>query len=152
MPTYIYKGCIVKENRDGLLLQILQKTVPVLGCSGLIFACRVALRLLVGVCCWMLMLLVAYAVGCSCLYGRLFYFRNLATMSLAARSGAPGAPNCCAISSYPLSISWRLLPPGSRGRRALLTLLTVMPSATSCGTTSRLQTKLTKEMYCTFRR
>lgn len=94
MPTYIYKGCIVKENRDGLLQNVQQKTVPVLGCSGLIFACRVDLRLLVGVCCWMLMLLVAYAVECSCLYGRVVYFRNLPTMSLAARSGAPDAPNC----------------------------------------------------------
>ena len=35
MPTYIYKGCIVKENRDGLLQNVQQKTVPVLGCSGL---------------------------------------------------------------------------------------------------------------------
>ena len=61
MPTYIYKGCIVKENRDGLLQNVQQKTVPVLGCSGLIFACRVDLRLLVGVCCWWRMLLDAPA-------------------------------------------------------------------------------------------
>lgn len=55
-----------EQGRPSANLQ--QKTVPVLGCSGLIFACRVDLRLLVGVCCWWRMLLDAPACMVTVLF------------------------------------------------------------------------------------